>query len=268
MKIFLLFILSSGLSFAQVSKVDIKNFNFNYEAPLGEGVADNFSYQKEMNNQQKVNVEKFSDFFKIKLEGVENQEMEFKNAPAFIQEAEKINLNTFNFDLGEKISLGLVQGSFISSQDEFNLKNVNLFCERSAASELILDQALMGCIQKMTFKVSGFSSMPQKGIDYAMMEALNSALDTNGTALSLKNVDLKINAGKFQLGADIKAQISGTALANGTVKYEPTEKKIIVKVSEVKFGFLDLTSKVFEELKKQESDTIKINKPYITILIK
>lgn len=268
MKIFLLFTLASSLSFAQVSQVDIKNFNFNYEAPLGEGVAEIFSYQKEMNNQQKVNVEKFADVFKIKLEGVENQEMEFKNAPSFIQEAENINLNTFNFNLGEKISLGLVQGHFNSSQDEFNLKNVNLFCDRSTGSELLLDQALIGCIQKMTFKISSFSSMPQKGIDYAMMEALNSALETNGTALSLKNVDLKINAGKFQLGADIKAQISGTALANGTVKYEPIEKKIIVKVSEIKFGFLDLTSKVFEELKKQESDSLKINKPFITILIK
>jgi len=268
MKIFLLFTLASSLSFAQVSQVDIKNFNFNYEAPLGEGFADSFSYQKKVNNLQKVYVEKFSDVFKIKLEGVENQEMEFKNAPSFIQEAENINLNTFNFTLGEKISLGLVQGRFISSQDDFNLKNVNLFCDRSTGSELLLEQALIGCIQKMTFKISSFSSTPQKGIDYAIFEALNSALETNATALSLKNVDLKINSGKFQLGADIKAQISGTASANGTVKYETTEKKIIVKVSEVKFGFLDLTSKVFEELKKQESDSLKINRPYITILMK
>jgi len=52
------------------------------------------------------------------------------------------------------------------------------------------------------------------------------------------------------------------------VKYEAAAKKITVKVSEVKFSYLDVTSQVFDELKKQESESVKVSKPYIYITIK
>jgi hypothetical protein len=268
MKFLLTFIFASSLGFAQVKQVEIKNFNFSYTAPLGEGVAESFSYQNQKEGEQKIQVEKFADVFKLKFEGSENQELEFKNAPAFIQEAETINLNTLNLNLGQSVSLGLSQGQFVSTNEELTLKNMNLSCDRLGFSSQFLDEVLSGCIQRMSFKVSGFSSFPQKGIDYALIEALNSSSQMKATSLSIKNVDLKINSGKFQLSADVKAQISGTVSASGTAKYDTPTKKITIKVSEIKFGFIDLTTKVFDELKKQENETLKINKPYIYITVK
>jgi hypothetical protein len=268
MKFLLTFIFASSLGYAQVKQVEIKNFNFAYTAPLGEGLAESFSYQNQKKGEQKVQVEKFAEVFKLKFEGSENQELEFKNAPAFIQEAETINLNTLNLNLGQSVSLGLSQGEFVSTKEELILKNMNLSCDRLGLSSQILDEVLGGCIQRMSFKVSGFSSYPQKGIDFALIEALNSSSEFKATSLSIKNVDLKINGGKFQLSADVKAQISGTASASGTAKYDAPSKKITIKVSEIKFGFLDLTTQVFDELKKQESETLKVNKPYIYITVK
>ncbi len=268
MKFLLSVLFASSLSYGEVKQVEIKNFNFSYTAPLGEGLAESFSYQNKKENQQKVYVEKFAEVFKLKFEGRENQELEFKNAPAFIQEAEAINLNGLNLNLGQYVSLGLSQGEFVSTKDELSLKNMNLSCDRLGLTTQILDEVLSGCIQRMSFKVSGFSSFPQKGIDFALIEALNSNSQLQATSLSIKNVDLKINGGKFQLSADVKAQISGTVSASGTAKYDTPTKKITIKVSEIKFGFLDLTTKVFEELKKQESETLKVNKPYIYITVK
>jgi hypothetical protein len=268
MKFLLSVIFASSLGYAQVKQVEIKNFNFSYTAPLGEGLAESFSYQNKKENQQKIYVEKFAEVFKLKFEGSENQELEFKNAPAFIQEAETINLNGLHLNLGQSVSLGLSQGEFVSTKDELSLKNMNLSCDRLGLTSQIFDEVLSGCIQRMSFKVSGFSSFPQKGIDFALIEALNSNSQMKATSLSIKNVDLKINGGKFQLSADIKAQISGTVSARGTANYDTPSKKITIKVSEIKFGFLDLTTKVFEELKKQESETLKVNKPYIYITVK
>jgi hypothetical protein len=165
MKFLLSMLFVSGLSYAQVNQVEIKNFNFSYKAPLGEGLAESFSYQQQKMNQQKVFVEKFAEAFKIKLEGQENQELEFKGAPQFVQDADIINLNGFNVGLMDQVSLSLIQGEFVSPSEKLNLKNVNLSCDRIDRTAQILDEVLNGCLQRMSLKVSGFASQPEKGLD-------------------------------------------------------------------------------------------------------
>jgi hypothetical protein len=126
---------------------------------------------------------------------------------------------------------------------------------------------ISGCLQKMSLKSSGFSSKGESGIDQALLKAIDESHDEILGGVSIKNLDLRINAGKFELSADVKAQISGEAKANGTMKYDQPTKKLTVKISEVKFGFLDVTSRVFDELEKQESNSFKVSKPYLYITI-
>lgn len=267
MKILLLSALLSSAAFAQVSKVDIKNFNFNYSAPLGEGTADSFSYEKSVNEAQKVKVEKVNGEFKILLEGVENEELTFKDAPALINDAESISLKAFNLSFAERFSLTISSGEFQSPDKNVDLSNFNLSCDRTASFPEVMDQLISGCIQKMSFKAGGFSSEGE-GLDQAVMKGLDAGHDTVKAALGVKNVDFKVSGGKFEMSADIKAQISGKVKGSGTVKYEAGIKKVTVKVSGIKFGILDVTSQVFDELKKQESDSLKVSKPYVYITIK
>ncbi|MBA2404478.1 MAG: hypothetical protein H0V66_06890, partial [Bdellovibrionales bacterium] len=98
--------------------------------------------------------------------------------------------------------------------------------------------------------------------------ALDESHDEVLGSVGIKNLNLKVTAGKFDLSAEVKAQISGTAKGSGTIKYEAAAKKITVKVSEIKFGILDVTSQVFDELKKQESATLKVSKPHVYITVK
>lgn len=267
MKILLLSVLLSSTAFAQVSKVDIKNFNFNYSAPLGEGTADSFSYEKSVNEAQKVKVEKVNGEFKIVLEGVENQELSFKDAPSLINDAETISLRAFNLSFADRFGITISSGVFKSSDKSVDLNNFNLACDRTAAFPEVMDQLIAGCIQKMNFKAGGFSSSGE-GFDQAFMKGLDASHDEVKAALGVKNVDFKVTGGKFEMAAEIKAQISGKVKGSGTVKYEQAAKKLTVKVSEIKFGILDVTSQVFDELKKQESDSIKVSKPYVYITIK
>lgn len=260
MKILLLSVLLSSAAMAQVSKVDVKNFNFNYHAPLGDGVADSFSYEK-LVNAQKVEVEKVNGEFKILLEGVENQELTFKNAPALISDAESISLKAFNLSFAERFALSISSAEFNSPGKIVELSNLNLSCDRVASFPEIIDQMISGCLQKMSFK-AGALSTDGEGLDQAFIQAVEKS------AMGVKNVDFKVNGGKFEMGAEIKAQISGKMKGNGTVKYEAVARKLTVKVSEIKFGILDVTSQVFDELKKQESDSIKVSKPYVYITIR
>ena len=261
MKILLLSVLLSSTAFAQVSKVDIKNFNFNYHAPLGEGIADSFSYEKSVNEAQKVKVEKVNGEFKILLEGVENQELTFKDAPALINDAESISLKAFNLSFAERFSLTISSAEFNSPEKNVDLSNFNLSCDRVASFPEVLDQMISGCLQKMSFK-AGALRTDGEGLDKAFIQAVEAS------AMGVKNVEFKVTGGKFEMAAEIKAQISGKVKGSGTAKYEAAARKLTVKVSEIKFGILDVTSQVFDELKKQESDSIKVSKPYVYITIK
>ena len=257
----------TSLAWGQVSQVNIQNFNFNYQAPLGEGTAEAFSYQQKMNEAQKVHVEKIGEDFKILLEGVENQELTFKDAPDLIKNAQNIKLSAFNLSFANTVTMTLSSAVFNSPEKNVDLKNMNLACDRIASFPEVMDQVISGCIQKMSLKSTGLST-DGEGLDQALMKALDDSHDEVLGGVGIKNLNLKVNAGKFELSAEVKAQISGTAKASGTLKYEAAVKKLTVKISEVKFGILDVTSKVFDELKKQESETLKVSKPYIYITLK
>lgn len=127
-----------------------------------------------------------------------------------------------------------------------------------------MDQLIAGCIQKMTFKTSRFSSQAEEGV----MEALSSALDNTKASLGINSVTLNATNGKFDLAAEVKAQISGKVKANGNVSYNATTGLLTLQISEIKFGLFSVRGKVFDELKKKESEKLKVREPYVYYSVK
>lgn len=268
MKTFFIFIFMTSFAQAQISQVSIKNFNFLYKAPSGEGIADSFSYQKNNFDPQKVFVEKIGEEIKIHLEGVENQEINFTNPPDLVKNAQDIKLVNFNLNLMDRASLSMGNGVFQSPDEDINLKNFSLSCDRVGAHADVMDQIVAGCVQKMSMKAGGFATEGGEGVTQAFIAAIDQTYGPTTGGFGLKNVELKVSGGKFELNGEIKAQISGTAVAKGSMKYDLATRKLMVKVSEIKFGLFDVTSKVFDELKKQESQNLKVKEPYLYLTIK
>lgn len=267
MKILLFSFMMTSMAWGQVSTVNIQNFNFSYSAPRGEGTADTFSYAKNVNQAQNVQVEKVGDDFNILLEGVENQELVFKDAPDLVRNASDITLRGFNLSLASSLSLTINSGVFESSDKNVDLSNLNLSCNRVNGPVELKDQMINGCIQKMSFRAGAFST-DGEGLEQAVVKAIDESHNEILSAVGIKNLNFKVTNGKFELSADIRAQISGSAKGSGTVKYDAAAKLITVKVSSVKFSILDVTSKVFDELEKNESETFKVKEPYLYITIK
>src|SRR5690606_18217030 len=136
-----------------------------------------------------------------------------------------------------------------------SLRNFTLSCARSQAVE-VMDQLLEGCIQKMRLRSNKFSS-----------NSLTTLVQKTMGGIGVNDLDLNVSGGKLDLSAQIKAQISGKARAKGNISYAAHEKKLTVKLSEVKFGILNVTSQVFDELKKNESAQMKVQKPYIYLFL-
>lgn len=276
MKFFFMMSLVPFISFAQVSQVEIKNFNFNYNDPSGEGEAEVFNYQmKEMpSGAQRVQVLKKEDGFHFSLAGVETREFVINNLPDVVQRASEVNLSGFNLNFKENAQLNFTNAHFLSPDNDLNLRNFSLDCSRNNSSSNLVHNLIIGCVERLVLKAGGFNSSKQSYSETNFLdpiEAIVNGVDERNEVLggiSIKNVELKVIAGKFNLAAEIKAQISGKAIGKGTIQFDQATSVLTAKVSEIKFGILDVTSQVFDELKKQQTEKFKVKQPYIYISIK
>ncbi len=265
-------LLISAAATAQTAPtVSIKNFNFTYQNPHGEGSATSFSRSSfKVDQGVTVAVDKIDKEFKLIVSGSENQEFEFKNAPSFMTEAETMVVSGFNLEVADRLTLNLLSGRFTSVKDELKLDNLNLDCARDVNQKEVMDQFINGCIKKMTLKTATFSQSGEEGLVSALKTAVENSLDDQSLLgnIGVSSLDLKTNAGKYDLSVEVKAQISGKVKSNGNMSYDPASGKLTLKISEVKFGFLNITGKVFDELKKLQSETLKVSEPYVYYSVK
>jgi hypothetical protein len=204
----------SGMAHAQ-TQVHVKSFNFSYQNPLGEGKASSFSRSKTTTSEGvNVAVEKFDNEFHIQVTGGEEHEFIFKNAPSFMTDAETMNLSALNLDLNEQLNLSVSSASFNSRSDSLKLDGLALSCQKLGASENVMDQLISGCIQKMSFKSSKFSS---QDTDALISSVLNETLTSNLAGIGVNAVDFSTNNGKFDLAGEVKAQISGKVKSYGNL---------------------------------------------------
>lgn len=248
--LFLAALVLPSLSFAQIKDVHVKNFNLNYQDPSGKGHASHFDYslpsKKALQEEQTVEVIKDGSDFHLTLTGTETKNITVDRAPAFLTEAQTINLDNLNLSVDQKLALSLSDGQFVSATGALELQNFGLNCNRSLKQAELADQALVGCIESMTLTASKWSSKD----------------------LGIKAVKLNISQGSLTLSAEVKAQISGTARGKGSISYNPATGIVAVKLSEVKFGIIGVTGQVFDALKKSESDKLKVERPWIYYKIK
>jgi hypothetical protein len=254
---------------AHAFTMNVTDFNFNYQNPHGEGKATSFSRSSKINQgEAQVTVDRLDRDFRFSVTGAETQEFELKNAPSLMTDAETMSVGGFNLNISEQIDLSLDSARFTSKDDVLKLDGVALNCLRQAESKEIMDQLILGCIQKINFKVSKYSSQQVLNSFQTILEEAVGENPFEKNNLSVSSVALKANAGKYELSADVKAQVSGKVTSKGNFSYDPTNGIIAIKISEVKVAFLNITSKVFDELKKNESEKLRVKQPFVYISIK
>jgi hypothetical protein len=257
-------ILFTSFASAQTINLNVKNFNFSYKDPHGLGSAENFS-RSGVSGAVEISVDRINTDFKLLVSGSETQEFEFKNAPRFMSDAESMSIKGFNLNLQNNLKLSLSSGKFQGRVDFLSLDGVALECTRLTYHSEIMDQLISGCIQKMVLKTSEFSSQSDQS---TLVNALNQAIISVLGSLEIRSIELKTSGGKYDLAADVKAQISGKVKSMGQMSYDAVSGKLTVKISEVKFGFINITGKVFDELRNQENDKLKVKQPYVYYSIK
>lgn len=255
--------LTTHLALAQDVRVKIEDFSFNYNDPSGSGEATLFQHNQKALEGVRVEVEKISDAMNFKVSGSENHEFKLEKAPDVVMKAKSMVVDDLDLSYEDKLSFSVLEGEFIGDEDELRLKDFKLNCNKDLTQEAAENQLILGCLQKMTVKSQSFSQVAlEEGMVSAFTKALNSVASSRGD-LTVKTLDFKINNGKYDLAADIKAQMSGKAKSNGTMSYDKTTGVMTVRISEVKFGILSVTGLVFDELKKNENEQMKVERPNV-----
>lgn len=252
---------------AQDVRVKIEDFSFNYNDPAGSGEATLFQHNQKTLEGVQVGVEKIGEAMNFKVTGSENHEFNLEKAPDVVMKAKTMTVDDLDLTYEDSLSFSLIEGEFVGD-DELHLKNFTLNCNKDLTQTAAEDQLIFGCLQKMAVKSQSFSqSAVEEGMVSAFTEAMKSVAGSRGD-LTIKSLDFKINNGKFELGAEIKAQLSGKAKSHGDMSYDPATGIMTIKISEVKFGILGVTGKVFDELKKNENDRMKVKQPNVYYKIK
>jgi hypothetical protein len=161
----------------------------------------------------------------------------------------------------QQLGLKLSRASFRSYKDSLELQDFELNCQRQQQFPDPMDQAIAGCLQRLTARSAKFS---QSLVPFYLESVFEEPL--MGTDVS--KLDLRITNGAYNLSADVKAQLSGKVTSKGSVIYDAQKKLLTINVSEVKFGLLNLTNQVFDELKKNESDKFKVKRPFLYLTVK
>jgi len=252
---------------AQDVRVKIEDFSFNYSDPSGSGEATLFQHNQKTLEGVQVGVEKIGEAMNFKVTGSENHEFTLEKAPDVVMKAKTITVDDLDLTYEDSLSFSLIEGEFVG-EDELHLKNFKLNCNKDLTQVAADNQIIFGCLQKMSVKSQSFSqSAVEDGMVSAFTSALKSVAGSRGD-LAIKSLDFKINNGKYELGADVKAQMSGRAKSNGNMSYDPVSGIMTIKISEVKFGILSVTGMVFDELKKNENDRMKVKQPNVYYKVK
>ncbi len=266
-------LLVTSSAFAENLNVNLQGFNFNYSDPKGSGSADSFS-RNGVPSLAGVNVavEKIDTAFKISVSGTETQELELKGAPDFIMKAQSMDISNFNLDLSSSASLSMDEGDFNSKSSDLKLKGFSLDCERDLAQNKIMDQLLSGCVQKMTLRSADFSSTAHSSREARALTLLTDALEkaisqTRGDT-RVKSLKLNVSGGKYNLEGNVQAQVSGKVTSDGSLSYDAAAGILTLKISSVKFSILSVTTKVFDALRKKQSEKFKVKEPYVYITVK
>lgn len=91
-------------------------------------------------------------------------------------------------------------------------------------------------------------------------------LNSASRALEVSEVDVAIIKGKTNF--EVKIGGIGKIKGNGTTTHLPDEGTIRIKVDSVKLGILSITGQFFSQLEANESETLRVERPYIYVVYK
>lgn len=241
-KIFLTYLLSSGLAFAQFPQVDITNFNGAYNEPSGNAIADSFNIEDyQFGENVKFSVEKQAGVFILYTP---DDEIVLEHLPDSIDSLESVEWRNINMSShAESFSINIDQLKGKSTDANLSLSNFRMSCDHSGYEDTALEELLDSCLNEKGSIGVGYLSI------------------NDGTKTSVLS-SFYMNINQDNMNFSIKA--SGARVKGyGKVFHEPGLTRI--RIDKAKVGFFSVKGRLFGQLRALESENVKVNNPWIEI---
>jgi hypothetical protein len=165
----------------------------------------------------------------------------FDNLPNIVVDVERFFLDQFNLTSdAQKVHLSLKYLKSVTPKDTIQLYQFRIDCKKELISDSYQRNLLHGCLNKSmdlrvgNYKVDGTSKLSQ----------------------------LKFRSINHHLNYEIK--IAGVSI-KGKGKTYFQQDKIRLKIDTAKVGPVNVKKKLFSELKKMQSPTVRVNSPWVEI---
>ncbi len=175
---------------------------------------------------------------------IENEEYSLENIPTSIKEISSVSIKDLNFNntVNEKTSLSVVSFKGESTESNLELKNIVLNCFEDKNHINFLEDIIRNCLNKGD-----------------LTESLI-LIDSPKSKTLFEDGFIKIRDGEIRIETDAEAGFIGKLKIKGTGVYNESNKVLTLKVKSARVGIFSIVGRLLNEMKKLESDFLKVNK--------
>lgn len=252
----------SSFCFAGFEKVSIKNLDFEYASPYGKGTLEKVTLGHSMVQEKyPVEVNRMENSFELVTPFLD---FSWNNPWKFVHELKALTTSGVNMNLGgEKHTL--TADKVIATpkgRGEYRAESVSVTCEGKSTGEL-KGRLFEDCREKMSARAKRVD-VPN---DFILYRILFSAPPIP-RELDIPAYDLEFTSksGNFALLFTFQYYVFARLRAYGHFQYENDYKTIAIRVDQIKFGYIPVTSFVMRRLKEVITNpNVTVDPPWIRI---
>ncbi len=222
----------------------IDNLSMNYTSPDGGGQVESLNLDDIGEyTDAALSVNNYSGLL---IFGLEDKTFEIDISMLGVSDADTINISRLNYK-NDSTNLSLNFSKLESTKDTgiTRLGKSKINCQGSTINE----ELLLACLKTGKLNLTNMFIKSSKGKKDVSLRYFN---------LSIKNGSLFANF-KGSITKNINTKIWGR------ISYDSQLREITLKITKAKAGIIGVKGKIFNELKKNETENMRVEQPYIYI---
>jgi hypothetical protein len=257
------------ISFSVLAGFDglmVKNLDLDYSSPYGKGELEKISIGlSKSNSRYPVEVEKSEDAFYLRSPFID---LRWGDPLKFFYDLEVLIARKINFSIGK--TEHYVHGDHLTSKPKgqgiFKFDHLNGRCSGQSSEENIAHRLFADCRESMDLKIKRLD-VP---VDFFMLDILNQLPPIPAEVdIPADHFSFVSKGGEFSLVLYLKYYVYAGLRVFGNFHYEGNFETIVIKVNQIKWGYLPVTGLVMRELRNRiKHPAVKIEPPFIRIKIK
>lgn len=251
-------------AFANLDSIHIKNLDLNYVYPEGQGEFEKLSIGVELSKQTyPVQIYRREKTFDIISPFVDFQ---WLNPITFVHNAQKVSTTKLNLNInrGEQYARGESLSFVGEKTGEILLNKYDFTCVGTSVAKDPVVRLQEDCLNKMDATVSHME------LPFEFLTTLASQLPDVPTEseaeMPAHDFSLTLNQGDFYSYVRIKYVVRAYLKIWGHTQMENNGSTLAIRVDQIKYGILPVTTLVMNELRRQvRSPNVTIDPPWIRI---